>query len=109
MLSGPVSRIGFAGIGAWLLAINRSSATADAWPRRLRSLGILAGSPMLIGIATAPGILLGLDDMETAPAWIWIGELGWLGMELRLARRALPSPERGDLREGEEVRSWTGG
>ena len=27
-----------------------------------------------------PGIALRLDDMATAPAWVWIGFLSWLGM-----------------------------
>lgn len=35
---------------------------------------------MLLGLAAAPGIILGHDDMATAPLWIWIGELGWLGI-----------------------------
>ena len=34
---------------------------------------------MAVGIVTVPGIPLGLDDMETAPAWVWIGFVSWLG------------------------------
>lgn len=37
---------------------------------------------MTLGIITAPGILLRLDDMATAPAWIWPGQLAWLGTYL---------------------------
>jgi hypothetical protein len=35
---------------------------------------------MLLGLATAPGIALRLDDAATAPAWTWIGSAGWLGI-----------------------------
>jgi hypothetical protein len=35
---------------------------------------------MATGVATAPGILLRLDDMATAPGWIWIGFVSWLGI-----------------------------
>jgi len=81
-LAGLVSSVGFAGIGAWLVTINRSNAQAVSWPRRLRSLGVLAGALMALGVVMVPGILLRYDDMETAPGWIWIGELGWLGIYL---------------------------
>lgn len=75
-LSGLVSSLGFAGIGAWLLTLNRRD---PVMPRGLRSLGIAAGALMALGVVMTPGILLGWDDMSTAPAWIWIGQLGWLG------------------------------
>ena len=35
---------------------------------------------MALGIVAAPGIILQLDDMETAPSCVWLGELGWLGI-----------------------------
>ena len=103
-LAGLVSSVGFAGIGAWLVVINRSDVQAVEWPRRLRLLGVLAGALMLLGIVAAPGVPLRLDDMATAPGWIWIAELGWLGIfvaypawaiwvgivETRLARAADP-------------------
>jgi hypothetical protein len=78
-LAGLVSSVGFAGIGAWLVVVNRNGAEAAWWPRRLRSLGVLAGALMAFGVVMAPGILLGLDDMGTAPAWVWVGFVGWLG------------------------------
>lgn len=109
-LAGLVSSVGFAGIGVWLIALNRSDHVA-AWPRALRTLGIAAGALMALGIIVAPGITLRLDDMEAAPAWVWLGEIGWLGIyvvypawaiwlgivEMRLARPALVSGERGGL------------
>ena len=73
-----ISSVGFAAIGAWLLALN-SSDRATTWPRGLRTLGLAAGGLMALGVAVAPGIPLGLDDMGAAPNWVWIGFLGWLG------------------------------
>ena len=94
--AGLVSSVGFAGIGSWLVVLNTSDPAVDSLPPRLRSLGvaagtlmalgviavlgIVAGALMALGIAAVPGILLGLDDMTAAPAWVWIGLLGWLGI-----------------------------
>ena len=105
--AGLVSSVGFAGIGAWLVVLNKSDAMAAVLPPRLRSLGIAAGALMALGIAAAPGIVLGLDDMAAAPAWVWIGLLGWLGIfvaypawaiwlgivETRLDRQAIAVPD----------------
>ena len=78
--AGLVSSVGFAGIGAWLVVLNKGDAVAAVAPRSLRSLGIAAGALMALGIIAAPGIVLRLDDMAAAPAWVWIGLLGWLGI-----------------------------
>jgi multisubunit Na+/H+ antiporter MnhB subunit len=43
-------------------------------------LGIVAGLVMAIGFVVIPGIAMGLDDMDAAPAWVWLGFLGWLGI-----------------------------
>ena len=80
LFAGLVSSLGFAGIGAWLVVVNRSQREMRAWPRALRRLGVVAGALMVVGIVLVPGILLGLDDPATAPAWVWIGFLGWLGI-----------------------------
>ena len=77
-LAGLVSSVGFAGIGTWLVLLNRSDAVAG-WPRRLLGLGTVAGALMALGVLAAPGIVLRLDDMATAPAWVWVGSFGWLG------------------------------
>lgn len=79
-LAGLVSSVGFAGIGTWLVVLNKGDALAAVTPRRLRILGIVAGALMALGIAAGPGIVLGLDDMASAPAWVWIGLFGWLGI-----------------------------
>ena len=114
--AGLVSSVGFAGLGAWLLAFSASTRAA-ARPRRLRALGLAAGSLMALGVAVMPGIPLGLDAMGTAPGWIWIGMIGWLGtfivypawaiwMGLSEIRGADPAVRV----TGTEVRgTWTGG
>jgi hypothetical protein len=78
-LAGLVSSLGFAGIGTWLIALNRSTAATAAWPDRLRGLGVAAGGLMALGFLSAPGIVLRLDDMANAPAWVWVGSVSWLG------------------------------
>lgn len=78
-LAGLVSSLGSAGIGAWLIAANRSESAASAWPRSLRRIGIVAGALMAAGIVAVPTIALQLDDMASAPAWVWIGFLSWFG------------------------------
>ena len=123
LFAGLVTSVGFAAIGTWLVVTSNGGGEAAAWPRRLRSLGIAAGALMAVGVVLAPGIPLRLDDMETAPAWVWIGFVSWLGTyvvypawaiwmglaELRLARRPIASGEPSGSNEGKEARSWTGG
>ena len=106
--AGLVSSVGFAGIGAWLVVLNRGDGMTAVLPRRLRALGIAAGGLMALGVATAPGIVLGLDDIAAAPAWVWIGLFSWLGtfvaypawaiwlasVERALDRQAMPVPGR---------------
>jgi hypothetical protein len=77
--AGLVSSVGFAAIGAWLAFLNQNLRAAGVSPRRLRTLGVVAGALMAVGVVAAPGIVLGLDDAATAPAWAWIGSMGWLG------------------------------
>jgi hypothetical protein len=75
-----VSTVGFAGIGAWLVAFARGAGTAAAWPRRLGVVGVAAGSLMALGVLALPGIALRLDDAATAPGWAWVAYIGWLGI-----------------------------
>ncbi len=83
LYAGLVSSLGFAGLGTWLLILNRSEGAAD-WPRGLRSAGMAAGALMAIGFSVLPAIPMGLDDMGTAPGWVWIGFLSWLGTYVAL-------------------------
>lgn len=79
LFAGLVSGVGFAGIGASIVTLNRSSAAVGPWPRGIRRLGVAAGALMAVGCVLLPGIALGLDDTATAPGWVWIGFLGWFG------------------------------
>ncbi len=79
-LAGLVSSAGFALIGAWLLWYSWSLSTTPA----LRWLGVAAGALMVLGILVLPGIVMRLDDMNEAPAWVWVGFVGWLGIYVAL-------------------------
>ena len=80
LLAGLVSSVGFALIGLWLFALNWSMREEERWSRWLPKLGIVAGALMAVGITALPGILIRVDDMESAPSWVWIGFLGWIGV-----------------------------
>jgi hypothetical protein len=77
-LASLVSSLGFALIGAWLVAFIWS-APSGALPSGLRTLGWVAGVAMLLGLVGVPGIVLGIDDMEAAPPWLWAFGISWLG------------------------------
>jgi hypothetical protein len=80
LLAGLVESLGFALIGVWLVNVNWSHGSVSGWPPRLRNLGLAAGVVMALGLVVAPGVLMGLDDAATAPGWIWLGFVGWLGI-----------------------------
>jgi hypothetical protein len=80
LLAGLVESFGFALFGCWLIAVSRSMATIGPWPRPLPTLGYATGILLVVGLIVAPGIVMGLDDMDTAPWWVWVGFVGWLGI-----------------------------
>jgi hypothetical protein len=80
LLAGLVSSLGFAGIGAWLLLLSRSAGASG--PRTLRALATAAAALMLLGVVGTPGIALRIYDMATAPGWVWVALLSWLGIYL---------------------------
>jgi hypothetical protein len=79
-LAGLVQSVGFALLGAWLMATSRAMARARNSPRRLSTLGTVAGALMAVGLVAVPGVLLRVDDVASAPAWAWIAEVSWLGI-----------------------------
>jgi hypothetical protein len=79
LYAGLVSSVGFAGIGAWLVATSRRSSQSGAWPRNLARHALVAGGLLITGVLSLPGIPLRLDDPATAPWWIWLGFVSWLG------------------------------
>lgn len=93
-LAGLWSGFGFALIGVWLVLLHWSKSAG------LRRAGLVAGVVMMLGLIGVPGILMGLDDMDTAPAWTFVAGISWAGSyllfpawSLRLARQ--DSPEGG--------------
>jgi hypothetical protein len=87
-LAGLWSSFGFALIGVWLVAISRLGLP------RLPRAALVAGLVMLLGLVGVPGIVMGLDDMDNAPAWTFVAGLSWAGTyllfpvwSLRLARQ----------------------
>ncbi|HZX08364.1 hypothetical protein [Kribbella sp.] len=80
-LAGLWSSFGFALIGVWLVGVR----------------GFLPGAVMLLGLVGVPGILMGLDDMGSAPGWTFAAGISWAGTyllfpawSLRLARQDRP-------------------
>lgn len=84
LLAGLVESFGFALFGFWLTRLSRSMATSGQWPRRLPALGFATGIVLITGLVVAPGILMGVDDMGTAPWWVWVGFAGWFGIFILL-------------------------
>ena len=74
-----MSSVGFALIGLWLIALNRALRSEARVPQPRDIRPGRGGGDGARALASAPGIVLGLDDFDTAPAWIWIGSLNWLG------------------------------
>jgi hypothetical protein len=80
LLAGLVESFGFALFGLWLVGLSRSMASSGRWPRLLPTLGFATGILLIIGLIVAPGIVMGVDDMDAAPWWVWVGFVGWLGI-----------------------------
>ena len=78
LLAGLVESFGFGLVGMWLIAANRPS--GDVRPRPLQILGIVTGAVMTIGLVVLPAIVAGVDDAGTAPVYVWLGFIGWLGI-----------------------------
>ncbi len=78
LLAGLVESFGFALVGIWLVAVNLASRRRSASP--LQVLGVVAGGLMAIGLIVLPAIVARVDDLDTAPAYVWFGFIGWLGI-----------------------------
>jgi hypothetical protein len=37
---------------------------------------------MAIGVIVLPAVVTGVDNAETAPAYVWLGFVGWIGIFL---------------------------
>jgi hypothetical protein len=78
LLAGLVESFGFALVGIWLIALNLAGRPGSASP--LQILGVMAGGLMAIGLIVLPAIVARVDDFDTAPAYVWLGFIGWLGI-----------------------------
>ncbi|MEO6579289.1 MAG: hypothetical protein ABIO99_10380 [Candidatus Limnocylindria bacterium] len=77
--AGFVSAVGFALIGAWLVAANASDGLGAALPPALARLGIIAGLVMTVGVIGLAGVALRIDSAADMRWWLWLYGIGWLG------------------------------
>jgi hypothetical protein len=78
VMAGWYSGIGYALIGLWLAAfcyLYRS----ESLPHNLVIFGIVVGAFMAIGLFGIPGIIAGIDSMESMPWYLYLAFFGWLG------------------------------
>jgi len=80
LLAGLVETVGFALVGVWLLVLSAAARRSPRWPRGLAALGVTTGIVMALGFVASPGVVSGFDDMNTAPWWIWVAFVAWLGI-----------------------------
>jgi len=79
LLAGWYSAIGYALIGLWLAVFCYLLLSGDALPHNLVIFGIVAGALMATGLLGIPGILAGIDSMESMPWYLYLAFFGWLG------------------------------
>ena len=79
VLAGWYSSIGNALIGLWLAAFCYALLRGDALPHNLVVFGIVVGAFMVIGLFGIPGIIAGIDSIESMPWYLYIAFFGWLG------------------------------
>jgi hypothetical protein len=79
VLAGWYSGIGYALIGFWLAAFCYVLLHGEALPNNLVIFGIVVGAFMAIGLLGIPGILAGVDSMESMPWYLYVAFFGWLG------------------------------
>jgi hypothetical protein len=79
LLAGWYSGIGYALIGTWLAAFCYSLLRGNVLPHSLIIFGILTGTLMGIGMLGIPGIIAGVDSMESMPWYLYVPFFGWIG------------------------------
>jgi hypothetical protein len=79
VLAGWYSSIGFALIGIWLILFCYSVLNINVLPQNLIIFGIVAGTFMAVGLFGIPGIIRGIDSMESMPWYLYVAFFGWLG------------------------------
>lgn len=79
VLAGWYSGIGYALIGGWLAAFCYGLLNGDALPHNLILFGVVVGAFMAVGLLGIPGIITGIDSMESMPWYLCVAFLGWFG------------------------------
>ena len=79
ILAGWYTTAGNALIGIWLLIFNDSMRHSNILPRGLVTFGLFVGAIMAVGIIAIPGILMGIDSVESTPGYLNLGYLGYVG------------------------------
>jgi len=79
VLAGLYTGVGNALIGLWLAAFCYFMLSSDMLPHSLIVFGIVVGTCMAIGLIGIPGILAGIDSMESMPWHLYVAFFGWLG------------------------------
>ena len=79
VLAGWYSGIGYALIGFWLAGFCYAFLHGDALPHNLVIFGVVVGAFMAIGLLGIPGILAGIDSIESMPWYLYVAFFGWLG------------------------------
>ena len=82
VLAGWYTGIGNALIGLWLVAFCYSLLSGDTLPHNLVIFGLVVGAFMAVGLIGIPGILAGIDSMESMPWYLYIAFFGYLGTYL---------------------------
>jgi hypothetical protein len=81
VLAGLVTTFGYGLIGLWVVALSRSTLRWPGFPRRLTTLGVVAGGVMACGLLTLPGILARADAMASTAGFVlasmYLAGLGW--------------------------------
>ncbi|MBL8100141.1 MAG: hypothetical protein JNK81_13235 [Anaerolineales bacterium] len=79
LLAGWYSSLGNALIGLWLVTFCYALLPSDTLPQNLVIFGIVTGAFMAVGLLGIPGILAGIDSMESMPWYLYVAFFGWLG------------------------------
>ena len=80
VMAGWYSAIGYALVGLWLAAFCYSLLPSNALPLSLVIFGIVVGAFMAIGLLGIPGIIAGIDSMESMPWYLYVAFFSWLGI-----------------------------
>ena len=79
VLAGWYTGVGNALIGLWLAAFCYSMLPSTALPHNLVIFGLVVGAFMAMGLLGIPGLLAGVDSMESMPWYLGVAYLGFFG------------------------------